>query len=101
MAHPSEHTHNNLAEDLERMLAGAASRRQSLRWLFAGAAAIPLAGCGGSTLEPAATTASSGSTGSGASLRPRPAAAPAFEARLARAFSPIASSSAREKWPSS
>jgi len=65
MAHPSEHTHNNLAEDLERMLAGAASRRQSLRWLFAGAAAIPLAGCGGSTLEPAATTASSGSTGSG------------------------------------
>lgn len=63
MAHPSEHAHNNLAEDLERMLASAASRRQSLRWLFAGAAAIPLAGCGGSTADAAVTTASSGGAG--------------------------------------
>ena len=60
------HDHNSLGEDLERMLAGAASRRQSLRWLFAGAAAIPLAGCGGSASDTDGTTsaASSGSTGS-------------------------------------
>lgn len=63
MTHEHKHDHNSLAEDLERMLASAASRRQSLRWLFAGTAAIPLAGCGGSTADTATTTASSGSTG--------------------------------------
>lgn len=36
-----------LATDIERLLATAADRRTSLRWLFAGAAALPLAGCGG------------------------------------------------------
>ncbi len=61
------HDHTTLSEDLERMLAGAASRRRSLRWLFAGAAAIPLAGCGGGSEDSSATassTSSSGSTGS-------------------------------------
>jgi protocatechuate 3,4-dioxygenase beta subunit len=42
-----DHPHHSLAEDLERMLATHSSRRQSLRWLFASAAAVPLAGCGG------------------------------------------------------
>lgn len=42
-----DHSHHSLAEDLERMLATQASRRQSLRWLFASAAAVPLASCGG------------------------------------------------------
>ncbi len=57
------HHHHTLADDLERMLAGAASRRQSLRWLFAGAAAIPLAGCGGSASDTSLASSSAGSTG--------------------------------------
>jgi protocatechuate 3,4-dioxygenase beta subunit len=36
----------SLAADIATMLGMTASRRQSLRWLFAGAAALPLAGCG-------------------------------------------------------
>lgn len=43
---------HSLAEDIEAMLNMTASRRQSLRWLFAGAAALPLAGCGGSAAAP-------------------------------------------------
>ncbi|WP_371767702.1 intradiol ring-cleavage dioxygenase [Massilia sp.] len=42
-----DHSHHSLSEDLERMLATQATRRQSLRWLFASAAAVPLASCGG------------------------------------------------------
>ena len=42
-----DHSHHSLAEDLERMLATQSSRRQSLRWLLASAAAVPLASCGG------------------------------------------------------
>lgn len=41
-----EHEDHSLAEDLERMLATRTKRRQSLRWLLASAAAVPLAGCG-------------------------------------------------------
>ena len=45
-----DHDHDQgLAADLEKMLARPATRRQSLRWLFAGAASLPLAGCGGSS----------------------------------------------------
>jgi protocatechuate 3,4-dioxygenase beta subunit len=60
-----EHKHTTLAEDLERMLATQSDRRQSLRWLLAGAAALPLAGCGGSGGASSSTTASTstGSTG--------------------------------------
>jgi protocatechuate 3,4-dioxygenase beta subunit len=48
------HHGHSLAEDIEAMLNMTASRRQSMRWLFAGAAALPLAGCGGgSTAAPA------------------------------------------------
>lgn len=41
------HQDHSLAQDIETMLNMTASRRQSLRWLFAGAAALPMAGCGG------------------------------------------------------
>lgn len=57
------HDHTTLADDLATMLNSAASRRQSLRWLLAGAAAIPLAGCGGGEGE--STSTASSSTGSG------------------------------------
>jgi protocatechuate 3,4-dioxygenase beta subunit len=69
-----DHSHHSLAEDLERMLATETSRRRSLRWLLASAAAVPLAGCGGgssadttaSTVASTSgsTTGSTGSTGS-------------------------------------
>jgi protocatechuate 3,4-dioxygenase beta subunit len=42
-----ESHHHGLASDLETLLTTAAGRRQSLRWLLAGAA-VPLIGCGGS-----------------------------------------------------
>ena len=62
-----DHSHHSLAEDLERMLATHTSRRQSLRWLFASAAAVPLASCGGgggsSGDVVASSTTSTGSTG--------------------------------------
>ncbi|MFS2023727.1 intradiol ring-cleavage dioxygenase [Massilia sp. CT11-137] len=61
-----DHSHHSLAEDLERMLATQASRRQSLRWLFASAAAVPLASCGGGGGSSgdivASSTTSTGST---------------------------------------
>ena len=66
----NHHDHNHsLAQDIETMLNMTTSRRQSLRWLFAGAA-IPLAGCGGgdgSTASAATTTTTTGTstTGSG------------------------------------
>lgn len=43
-----DHDHDRgLAADIERLMNAAVSRRRSLRWLFAGAAAVPLASCGG------------------------------------------------------
>lgn len=46
--HAHDHDHDGgLAIDLDRLMGAAADRRRSLRWLFAGAAALPLAGCGG------------------------------------------------------
>ena len=55
------HHHGGLQSDLDQLLTGAVSRRQSLRWLFAGAAAVPLYGCGGGSADTAsgATVASS------------------------------------------
>ena len=58
------HDHTTLADDLATMLHSAASRRQSLRWLLAGAAAIPLAGCGAGDGDSASTASSSTGTGS-------------------------------------
>jgi protocatechuate 3,4-dioxygenase beta subunit len=63
-----EDHHHSLAADIETMLNMSASRRQSLRWLFA-TAALPMTGCGGGAAAAAAgttaatpTTASSGAT---------------------------------------
>lgn len=70
MSHCDEH-HLGLSADLARLLAQPASRRQSLRWLFAGAGAValPLVGCGGGTeagygISTSTTTTGTGSTGS-------------------------------------
>ena len=53
-----------LASDLEMMRRQAAERRQVLRWLLAGAATLPLVGCGGGS-DASATAASGGAAGSG------------------------------------
>lgn len=59
------HHHGDLVSDLDKLLATAASRRQTLRWLFAGAASLPLAGCGGaSSADTGATSTLAGSIGS-------------------------------------
>ena len=55
----THHHHGDLQSDLDRLMKSSASRRQSLRWLFAGAAAVPLYGCG---------AGSSTDTGTGATL---------------------------------
>lgn len=65
--HGHDH-HRGLAADVERLLNGAADRRRSLRWLLAGAAALPLASCGGggeSGTTVASTTVSGSIPGSG------------------------------------
>ncbi len=60
--------HEGLAADLERLLDTATSRRQSLRWLLSGMAALPLAGCGGGVGSVDASTAASiGNSGAGSS----------------------------------
>ena len=46
--HDDQH-HGGLQADLDKLLGAPTSRRRSLRWLFAGAAAVPLYGCGGGT----------------------------------------------------
>ena len=69
------HHQGDLQSDLDKLLAGAVSRRRSLRWLFAGAAAVPLYGCGGGSTDatsagtvagstPATTTTTSGGSAS-------------------------------------
>ncbi len=59
-----EHHDHSLEQDLQAMLNTATGRRQSLRWLVAGAAALPILGCGGGSSD--SGTASTGSaTGSG------------------------------------
>jgi protocatechuate 3,4-dioxygenase beta subunit len=70
------HDHDaGLQPDLDKLLSTAASRRQSLRWLFAGAAAVPLYGCGGgatgatssaAATAVASTTPATSTTGSSA-----------------------------------
>jgi protocatechuate 3,4-dioxygenase beta subunit len=62
-----DHHHEGLAGDLERLLSAASSRRQSLRWLLSGMAALPLASCGGASAGSADASAASSSTGSAGS----------------------------------
>ena len=65
----SEHDHHGgLAADIDRLLGAATNRRQTLRWLLAGAASVPLVSCGGggdSGSSAADGTVASGSSGSG------------------------------------
>lgn len=74
-AHDKHHGHS-LAEDLDAMLRLNRDRRQTLRWLLAGATALPVLGCGGggSSSDSSGTLAStttsstaSTSTGTGSS----------------------------------
>jgi protocatechuate 3,4-dioxygenase beta subunit len=60
-----DHSHHSLAEDLERMLATETSRRRSLRWLLASAAAVPLASCGGGSSSAGTTASTAASTTDG------------------------------------
>ncbi|WP_075792819.1 dioxygenase family protein [Massilia putida] len=63
-----DHPHHSLADDLDRLLDTQSSRRQSLRWLLASAAAVPLVSCGGGggsfgDLVASTVSSSTGSTG--------------------------------------
>jgi protocatechuate 3,4-dioxygenase beta subunit len=67
------HDHG-LASDLEMMRQLAARRRQVLRWLLAGAATLPLAGCGGSDAASGASSGGADSAGAATGARPSPGA---------------------------
>jgi protocatechuate 3,4-dioxygenase beta subunit len=54
---------DSLAFDLDRLLRATADRRTSLRWLLAGAAAVPVTGCGSGGAGLTATELASTSTG--------------------------------------
>jgi protocatechuate 3,4-dioxygenase beta subunit len=58
------HDHG-LAADLDAMMNMGSNRRRSLRWLLAGAAALPLIGCGGSDSTSNDSGGGSGSSGGG------------------------------------
>jgi len=60
MAHHDDNHGHSLAADLTAMLNLTGDRRQTLRWLLAGASALPMMGCGGgsdSASDTASTTA--------------------------------------------
>ncbi|MBV7534468.1 intradiol ring-cleavage dioxygenase [Duganella sp. sic0402] len=59
--HHDEHEHS-LAADLAAMLNLNSDRRQTLRWLLAGASVLPVAACGGGSGSDASTTSTSTST---------------------------------------
>jgi len=62
-AHDKHHGHS-LAEDLEAMLRLNGDRRQTLRWLLAGATALPVLGCGGGSSSGDSTSALASTTSS-------------------------------------
>lgn len=68
------HLDHGLANDIATMLDLSASRRQSLRWLFAGAAAVPLAGCGAGAVT--TDDSASGASGAACTLIPAETAGP-------------------------
>jgi len=72
-------SHTTLADDLGKLMDSAASRRQSLRWLLAGAAAFPLAGCGAGgddATDTATTSNTSGSSTASCSVIPEETGGP-------------------------
>jgi len=61
--HPHDDTHeHSLAADLGAMLNLASDRRQTLRWLLAGASALPVLGCGGGSSAGDSTSAGTATT---------------------------------------
>jgi protocatechuate 3,4-dioxygenase beta subunit len=58
MEHHDDHEHS-LAADLQAMLQLNGNRRQSLRWLLAGASTLPMIGCGGGGSSGTSTAAAS------------------------------------------
>lgn len=75
-----DHLEPSLEDDIRAMLNMTSSRRQSLRWMFAGAAAgLPLMGCGGSdsaSSAPDATSAASTTAGASCAVIPAQAGGP-------------------------
>jgi protocatechuate 3,4-dioxygenase beta subunit len=59
--HAMDHDHHTLFDDVAKMLATGADRRQSLRWLLAGAASVSGVSCGGGGGD-SGTTASTTAT---------------------------------------
>ncbi|MYM32318.1 intradiol ring-cleavage dioxygenase [Duganella sp. CY15W] len=59
--HDDKHEHS-LANDLVAMLNLNSDRRQTMRWLLAGASALPVLGCGGGTSGSESTTTSAAAT---------------------------------------
>jgi len=60
-SHDDHHEHS-LTADLTAMLNLNSDRRQTLRWLLAGASALPMLGCGGGSGSDSTTTSTSTST---------------------------------------
>ena len=63
-SHDDHHEHS-LAADLTAMLNLNSDRRQTLRWLLAGASALPMLGCGGGSDSDSSTTSSTSTTTTG------------------------------------
>nr|WP_315257088.1 intradiol ring-cleavage dioxygenase [uncultured Duganella sp.] len=61
--HHDEHEHS-LAEDLAAMLNLNSDRRQTLRWLLAGASTLPMMGCGGGSGSDSTSSSATTTTGS-------------------------------------
>jgi protocatechuate 3,4-dioxygenase beta subunit len=64
MEHHDDNHEHSLAADLDAMLQLSTSRRQSLRWLLAGASALPILGCGGGSAGSDSGTSASSTTSS-------------------------------------
>ena len=62
MEHHNDKHEHSLAADLTAMFNLASDRRQTLRWLLAGASALPVLGCGGGSGSDSATTATTATT---------------------------------------
>jgi protocatechuate 3,4-dioxygenase beta subunit len=57
-----DHGHHTLFDDVAKMLSTGADRRQSMRWLLAGAASLGGVSCGGDSTTAASTTAATSTT---------------------------------------
>ena len=62
MEHQDDNHEHSLAADLAAMLNLNSDRRQTLRWLLAGASALPIIGCGGGSDSATDTTSTTATT---------------------------------------